>query len=54
MMRGALRARGITVPRHRVAESMRRVDPLSQLLRRRVTIHRRQYNVPTPNSLWLV
>ena len=52
MMRGSLRARGIIVTRQRVISSMRRVDPLSQLIRRRTTTFRRQYSVPTPNSLW--
>ena len=54
MMRGSLRARGIIVTRQRVMDSMGRVDPLSQLLRRRTTTYRREYSVPTPNSLWYV
>ena len=52
MVRGGLRARGVIVPRHRVVDSMHRVDPLSQILRRRVVTYRRQYCVPGPNSLW--
>ena len=43
---------GIIVPRQRVVDSMHRVDPLSQIIRRRVTTYRRQYSVPAPNSLW--
>ena len=54
MMRGSLRARGIIVTRQRVIDSMSRVDPLSQLLRHRTTTYRREYHVPTPNSLWYV
>ena len=52
MVRGALRAHGVFVTRERIIHSMRRVDPLSQLIRRRVTTYRRHYSVPTPNSLW--
>ena len=52
MVRGALRAHGIITTRERIIDSMRRVDPLSQIIRRRVTTYRRRYSVPTPNSLW--
>ena len=52
MIGGALLARGIIVQRYRVIESMRRVDPVSQLLRQTVTVYRRQYSVPGLNSLW--
>lgn len=52
MVRGGLRARRVIVPRQRVVDSMHRVDPLSQIIRRRVTTYRRQYSVPSPNSLW--
>ena len=38
--------------RRRVIDSLRRVDPISQTLRRSVRIHRRQYSVPGPNALW--
>ena len=51
MVRGGLRARGIIVQRQRVLESLRRVDPLSQILRQRITTYRRQYSVPGPKSL---
>lgn len=54
MVRGGLRARGIFIQRYRVLDSLRRVDPLSQILRRRITTYRRQYRVPGPNSLWQV
>ena len=52
LIRGALLARGITVQRDRVINCMRRVDPVSQSLRRTATIYRRQYSVPGPNCLW--
>ena len=52
MVRGVLRARGIIVPRQCVLDCMHRVDPLSQIIRRRVVTYCRQYSVPTPNSLW--
>ena len=51
-IRGALLSRGLTVQRHRVIDSLRRVDPISQNLRRSVRVCRRQYSVPGPNSLW--
>ena len=49
---GALRSRGLNVQRWRVSECLRRVDPVGTALRWRMTIHRRKYYVPTPNSLW--
>ena len=49
---GALRSRGLNVQRWRITESLRRVDPVGTALRWRMTIHRRKYYVPTPNSLW--
>ena len=52
MIRGGLRSRGILVPHQRVVDSMHRVDPLSQVIQRRVLTYRRQYSVPAPNSLW--
>ena len=54
MVLGGCQSRGHVVQRHRVLESMRRVDPLSQLVRWRTRIYRRQYSVPCPNSLWYV
>ncbi|KAJ7392740.1 hypothetical protein OS493_010395 [Desmophyllum pertusum] len=49
---GALRSRGLNVQRWRISECLRRVDPVGTALRWRMTIHRRKYYVPTPNSLW--
>ena len=53
-MRGSLRSRGIYIQRHRIIDSMRRVDPVSQSIRRRVLTYRREYSVPGPNCLWWV
>ena len=47
-----LRASGFTLQRERVRESLHRVDPLGIESRLRRTLHRRQYSVPGPNSLW--
>ena len=49
---GASRSRGLRIQRWRVSECLRRVDPVGTALRWRMTIHRRKYFVPTPNSLW--
>ena len=52
MVRGAQRAHGIFTTRERIIDSMRHLDLLSQIIRRRVTTYRRRYSVLTPNSLW--
>ncbi|KAK2566945.1 hypothetical protein P5673_008707 [Acropora cervicornis] len=49
---GALRSRGLRIQRWRVSDCLRRVDPVGTALRWQMTIHRRKYFVPTPNSLW--
>lgn len=49
---GSLRSRGIRIQRWRASQCIRRVDPIGTALRWRLVIHRRKYNVPTPNSLW--
>ena len=51
-MRGGLVARKIFVPRHRVRECLRSLDPVGRAMRRRFTIQRRLYNVAAPNHLW--
>lgn len=51
-MNGHLLARGIRVQQHRVRESQRRVDPSGCVMRRLVTINRRQYSVNGPLALW--
>ena len=49
---GTLRSRGLRIQRWRVSDCLHRVDPVGTALRWRMTIHRRKYFVPTPNSLW--
>lgn len=49
---GHLRARGLRIQIHRVVRSLRRVDPVGFVLRRRMAIKRRQYRVKRPNSVW--
>ncbi|RDX53980.1 hypothetical protein OH76DRAFT_1342281, partial [Lentinus brumalis] len=40
------------VQKSRVLLSLRRIDPLRQVLRNHATIDRREYSVPYPNYLW--
>ena len=49
---GYLQGRGLNVQRRRIREALLHVDPrgVRQCLRR--ALHRRQYHVPMPNSLW--
>lgn len=47
-----LRSEGIIVQRQRVRECIRRVDPVGVQVRCRTVLHRRQYSVKSPNSLW--
>lgn len=49
---GALRSRGITVPRHRVRQMLHKVDPIGAALRWHSKTKRKPYSVPGPNSLW--
>ena len=47
-----LRSCGILLKRDRIRESLRRVNPSGIILRSRAVLHRRTYQVPSPNSLW--
>ena len=47
-----LRSREIHVPRHRVRDIIRRIDPINTALRWRAMHPRYQYDVPGPNALW--
>ena len=47
MVLASLRAQGLKIQRHRVRESIGRVDPVSRDMRRRMAINRRVYNVST-------
>ena len=49
---GRLRSCGIRVPRQRIRASLRRVDPSGIQGRCRGVLHRRRYQVVSPNSLW--
>ena len=49
---GYLCAKGIKVQRRRIRESLLRVDYNGVRQRFRRVLHRRQYSVPMPNSLW--
>ena len=47
-----LRRRGLNVQRRRIREAFLHVDPRGVRQRLRRALHRRQYHVPMPNSLW--
>lgn len=49
---GFLRSHGLRIQRRRVIKSLRRVDGLGSVLRRRATIQRKKYTSPRPNALW--
>lgn len=51
---GILRSSGIVVQRQRVRDALWSVDPEGVLLRLRHSLHRREYDVEAPNSLWHV
>ncbi|XP_071821220.1 uncharacterized protein [Apostichopus japonicus] len=52
MVAGLLASKNVHVQRDRIRQSIRRVDPDGVETRKRVALHRRQYSVPGPNSLW--
>ena len=54
MVIGILRSRGIHVPRHRVRDIIRRIDPINTALRWRAMHPKYQYDVPGPNALWRI
>lgn len=49
---GSLRSRGLRIQRWRVRHSLQEIDPIGRSFRRRRTIRRRIYSVPSPNLLW--
>ena len=51
-LNGFLRGFGVKVQRHRVRESLTRIDPRGVQTRLRQALHRRKYSVCMPNSLW--
>ena len=52
MIMGLIRAQGYHVSRARVRDAIQQIDPLSTALRWHTITCRRQYRVPSPNSLW--
>ena len=52
MIMGLIRAQGYRVSRARVRDAIQQIDPLSTTLRWHTITCRRQYRVPSPNSLW--
>lgn len=54
MVRSRLYSQGIHIPRERIRQSLRRVDPLGIERRIRTVLHRRTYEVECPNALWHV
>ena len=52
LMYGYLRNRGVHVQRHRLRESVVRIDPLRRLVRWQQVVARRSYSVKRSNSLW--
>jgi hypothetical protein len=51
-LRGDLLRQGIQVPRSKVRESRKRVDPVGVQVRCQAPIQRRQYVVKRPNAIW--
>ena len=52
MLQGQLKLQGIRIQRHRIRESLRRIDPLGCMLRWFNAIQRRNYSVPHSQWLW--
>ena len=51
-LHGFLRSNGLRVQRAKIRQSLLRLDPTGVQSRFRQVLHRRQYSVPMPNSLW--
>ena len=52
LLQGYLQSRGVFVQRHRVRQSVLRINPIASLSRWHQVVSRRSYSVPGPNSLW--
>ena len=52
LMYGYLKDRGVHIQRHRLRESVVRIDPLRRLVRWQQVVARRSYSVKRSNSLW--
>ena len=51
---GILRSQGIVIQRQHLRDALWSVDPEGVHLRLRRALHRREYSVEAPNSLWHV
>ena len=51
MIRGYFRSQGIRIQRDHIRKSLARIDPRNARIRWAITISRRAYRVPGPNSL---
>ena len=49
---GHLRSLGLRIQRQRIRQSIARTDPTNSHIRWAITVSRRAYSVPGPNSLW--
>lgn len=49
---GNLLSQGVAIPRSRIRESQKRVDPVGLHIRTQTTIQHRAYKVKRPNALW--
>ncbi|XP_071830128.1 uncharacterized protein [Apostichopus japonicus] len=52
MVSGALESKGICIPRERIRQAIRRVDPEGVEMRKKTALKRREYSVAGPNALW--
>ena len=52
LLQGYLQSREVFVQRHRVRQSVLRINPIASLSRWQQVVSRRSYSVPGPNSLW--
>ena len=51
-LRGFLLGQGVQISKARLYASLRRVDPVGRVLRRRRAVQRRKYRSTRPNALW--
>ena len=49
---GQLKSQGYKIQRQRIRDSITRVDPIGVQLRSTRSLHRREYHVESPNSVW--
>lgn len=52
MLAGALKSRGLKIPRRRIRAALHEIDPINTALRWAPHIKRRPYSVPGANALW--